>query len=873
MDPGTVIDHYEILSRLGEGGMGVVYRARDRKLDREVALKFLPSHLSGDPDSNDRFMQEARAASALNHPNVCSIYDIKETDDGRLYIVMPLYAGKTLKYRLQDGPVRRDMAVNVARQIAEGLSAAHQKGIVHRDIKPANIMVTDDGHVVILDFGLAKLTGGLDLTRSGSTLGTAYYMSPEQIRGEPVDHRTDIWAVGVLMYEMLAGRRPFEGDYEQAVSYAILNHEPSLELEPDVNAVLSKCLSKDAADRFESTEDLVSSLRRLSSPSGEIPQNAIPRRRPTRLKRIGWIATAVVAVLLAILFGTRSGDSIMAPSEPEEVRLVVLPFDNLGASEDAYFADGITEEITTRLASLSGMAVISQNTASRYRDTEKTISTIGAELDVNYVLSGSVRWDKRSADGELVRISPRLIRVRDDTNVWTQTYERTIEGIFAIQTEVAEDVASELNVTLLDNEIERISRLPTDNIEAYHAYLQGIAITRDRTLGRLDAISHFTRAVELDPDFLEAQYALGNVYLLGAWIGTPADWDRYSPLAVEVAGKVHELAPDSPEDHLLRGFQAYYADLDFERAREHFIRANEMAPEDAETLEPLAWISRRLGLFTDATNILHDLLERDPLNYSLIVEAVWTNVLLRRHSRTDQLIGQAILIQPENRQLYCARSWNQLLASGDIATARQFEEMGPDEADHLPCWWADLADRRFETILDKLGRVDPDVLGTHYYGTFFTHQRSHFHFRRAMMARYLGDATLEREAWMALRTGLSEQGSGEYDLERYRNNQAVSTLGHAIASAGLGEVETSRRLLENLRRGTQHDKALEAQLRTRIALAYTLLGDVDEAVTILALDFERPGLVTGPWLAMPFWDPLREHPGFQELVRRHGAVS
>jgi len=215
---GQIISNYEIIEQLGEGGMGVVYKARDTKLDRDVALKFLPPDLSRDQEANERFMQEAKAASALNHENVCVVYDIKETEDGRLFIVMPLYDGQTLKYRYEAGSLDSDQAVDIVRQIASGLAAAHDKGITHRDIKPANIMVTDSGRVIILDFGLAKLTGGLDLTKTGSTVGTAFYMSPEQVRGESVDARADLWSLGVVFYQLLTGKRPFDGEYEQAVS-------------------------------------------------------------------------------------------------------------------------------------------------------------------------------------------------------------------------------------------------------------------------------------------------------------------------------------------------------------------------------------------------------------------------------------------------------------------------------------------------------------------------------------------------------------------------------------------------------------------------------------------------------------------------------
>ena len=867
---GKTISHYKILSQLGEGGMGIVYRALDTKLDRDVALKFLPPEVSRDDEANARFTQEARAASALNHPNVCSIYDIKETDDGRLFIVMPFYDGETLKYRVEDGSLDRDQALSVARQVADGLAAAHKKDIVHRDIKPANIMVTDDGHAVILDFGLAKLTGGLELTRTGSTIGTAYYMSPEQIRGEAIDHRSDVWSLGVVLYQMLTGNRPFQGDYEQAISYAILNHHPENDLDPDTAQIVARCLKKATNERFQSAKDVSDALNELGSTSGTRCVSPEKRSRGRSHKTIGVGAGAVTAILLAIFFAFKSGGEAPGGSVPDPTRLVVLPFDNLGSPDDDYFADGMTEEITMRLASLSGMAVISQNTATHYRNTEKTIGEIGSELDVNYVLGGSVRWDKRPGGEETVRITPRLIRVSDDTNVWTETYERTIEGVFAIQSEVAENVANELNVTLLDREIAEISKPPTDNIEAYQAYLQGVAISRDNTLGRAQAAPSLELAVRLDPDFADAYFHLGEVYAVSAWVGTPEDWSRLQPLADKSAAKLRELSPGSAQDHILTGLRAYYFDLDFKRARTEFRIASEMEPENGNAMESLAWIHRRLGEHDKAADIVDAVLKRDPQNFTLISEAFWTHTVLSRHERAVELIDQAIQLQPTNTRLHCSKAWNVLRWRGDIGGARRIEASAPSTEALGPCWWSDLAERKFEDILVKQEDVNPMSMGDHWYGVLFHSEAQHFYFRRAYSARRVGNVELERASWQALLALVAEHGPGAYEATRFRNNQAVSVLGYSMANAGLGNIAETRSQLLSLRQGIAHDMHLQATMRSQIAFAYTLIGDFDEAIPLLEEDFETTGLMTGPWLEMPFWDELRDYPRFQNLVMRYG---
>jgi len=772
---------------------------------------------------------------------------------------------------MEDGSLDKTQAVDIVRQIASGLAAAHKKGITHRDIKPDNIMVTDDGRVVILDFGLAKLTAGLDLTKTGSTVGTAFYMSPEQIRGEGVDARTDLWSLGVVFYQLMTGKRPFEGEYEQAISYSILNHEPAADFDPEMSAIISKCLAKQAGSRFQSSSDLIDALRRLQSPSGQTETVLPPKSQTNRFRNIGIGAIALTAILLAIFFSFQPGNP--DTPEPEATRLVVLPFDNLGLPEDEYFADGMTEEITTRLASLSGMAVISQNTAAQYKDADKTISEIGSELGVNYVLAGSVRWDKRLEGSEIVRITPRLIRVSDDTNIWTATYERTIEGIFAIQSEVAENVANELNITLLDRELEEISRPLTDNPEAYQAYLRGTALRRGNLFDQILAAPAFETAVELDSLFIEAQFYLAKKYLAAAWVGTPDDWDRYGPLGEEVADRVHRLAPGSLEDHLITGYRAYFVDVDFEKALTEFRLAAAEDPGNAEAIEGAAWTFRRLGEFPQAADFLDELIENDPQNYLLTIEAARTHILLGANKRADQLLERAIQIRPTNRLTYCAKAWNLIAQRGDIATAAGIESAVPGVAADLPCWWADLAERKYDDILEKLDGIDPDQLGNNWFSVFLHNQEMQYYYRRAISARYSAKNELERVSWTALLMLLKRHSQGGHPHDRYRSPMAVTVLGMAIANAGLGNADEPRRLLADLKDGISYDHLQQSNSRERMAFAYTLIGDDEEAISLLEEDLGSYGYVTGNWLAMPFWDPLRENTRFQALVDKYHPES
>src|ERR1051326_3520919 len=400
---GQIISHYQILEKLGEGGMGVVYKAQDTRLDRFVALKFLPHHLTANETEKARFLQEAKAASALNHPNVCTIYGIEE-HDGQQFIEMEFVDGVTLREKL---PVEKlNDVLTYGIQIADALQEAHSKGIVHRDIKADNVMVNAKNQIKVMDFGLAKLKGTLKLTRTSSTVGTLAYMAPEQIQGGDVDARSDIFSFGAVLFEMITGHMPFRGEHEAAMMYSILNEEPESvqkypqEISSEIDRIIRRALEKDPADRYQHVDDMVSELRRVQKQStrvvrpdaaNPVPAQGTPQREARPSKNTPWLVAAGVLVLAAIaafLFMGRPDRGSAGKPDVQTGRkmLVVLPFENLGTPEQEYFADGITEEITSKLSGLSGLGVIARSSAMQYKKSTKPIKQIGEELGVAYIL-------------------------------------------------------------------------------------------------------------------------------------------------------------------------------------------------------------------------------------------------------------------------------------------------------------------------------------------------------------------------------------------------------------------------------------------------------------------------------------------------------
>jgi non-specific serine/threonine protein kinase len=540
---GTIVSHYRVTGKLGEGGMGAVYQAEDLTLERQVALKFLPAELAGDAEARKRLLKEARAASRLNHPHIATIYEVGEADD-KPFIAMEQVRGESLKQVVQRGALLPTELLGIARQIAEGLNEAHQAGVLHRDIKPGNIMLDEKGRVKILDFGLAVITGRdrapgetpeTFVSRTATqwtTGGTVPYMSPEQLRGEGADARSDIFSFGVLLYESLTGRLPFRGETPIDILHAILHQAPTPlrgvvpEIASDWEPLVERCLQKLPEQRFSSMRDVLQALERIATPA--------PRA---------------------------------------EKSLAVLYFENQsGSQEDEYFRDGITEDIITELSKLKDLWVLTRSAVLVYRDKSVTASQVGQQLNATHVLEGSIR-----RAGNRLRITARLVETRTARSIWAERYDRQMEDVFAIQDEIAQSIARALELMLTEKEKRAIAKAPTADVKAYDYYLRGRQFFYQfRRRGYDFARQMFTRAIELDPGYARAYAGVADCYsyLYMYWDASEANLKQ----AEEASRKALVLDPELAEAHVSRGL-AISLSKRYDEAQKEFETAIRLDPK------------------------------------------------------------------------------------------------------------------------------------------------------------------------------------------------------------------------------------------------------------------------------------------------------
>ncbi|MHC4806512.1 MAG: protein kinase domain-containing protein [Planctomycetota bacterium] len=858
---GRTIGNFEIVEMIGRGGMGVVYLARDTKLDRSVAIKSMPADLAGNPNARMRLLREAKLLASLNHPNIAVIHEIIEEEQSG-YLILEYVPGETLAQRIAHEPLKLEQALSIGQQITGAISAAHKKGIVHRDLKPGNIKITPDGRVKVLDFGLAKVVvnegrgGEITVTGPGRVIGTPAYMSPEQARGEPADRRTDIWSFGCIMYQMLTGKLPFEGQTATDTLARIIEREPDWAALPQdtptsIRTLVQRCLEKDPGRRPRDITEAITQITETLSTG--------PTMQPRKLTRTTMIVGAAVVVVLSIV-GLWFALHENPKRSSKERRLVVLPFENLGPAAEEWFADGMTDEITTRLAAIHGLAVISRQSAIEFKKMGIS-SQIAKEFNLDYFLEGTVQCDRPSDPNSQVRIRIQLIKAADDTHVWQDTYDYNMSSIFQLQTDIAEKVAQALDITLLEPERKALTYGYIDNIEAYACFVRA---NQYYNLGSQEgiakAIKMFEKAIELEPNYAAAHALLSSALTQMYWWYTKNL--ELLPRAKEAVDRALELEPDMPGAHVALGRYYYQGYLDYEHALEQFAIARRSHPNHVRTIHWTAVAQRRQGKFEEAIANHLRTVELDPTSDHYISVMAYTLGFLRRYEEAERYYEQAIRMAPDKAFSYTKKAWLYLLWQGDTKKARAVVDEALGNNKELASYslifevlvYADIYDRAFEAAVKKLIQRSEDFDNMYW---FIPND-----LWLAEVYGYMGKEDLEKQYYQSATAILEKKVAEDPKDHRYH-----SSLGKAYAGLGREQEAIEQGVLGVECLPVTKD-AMRGPLRVEdLARIYVMLGKYDEAIDIVERLLKMRSELSIPLLRLdPAWDPLRDHRRFKKLV-------
>jgi serine/threonine protein kinase/Tfp pilus assembly protein PilF len=888
---GRTIGHYKISKRIGTGGMGDVYLATDMTAGRKAALKLLPERFTGDAERLKRFQQEAHALVGLNHPNILTIYEIGE-DHSTHYIASELIEGETLRQRLLRGRMELSEAVDVAIQVASALAAAHEAGVVHRDIKPENIMLRPDGYVKVLDFGIVKLAESafaeatadgaepmtLAETNLGSILGTVRYMSPEQAYGAPVDKRTDIWSLGVVLYEMVTGHVPFTGETPRDVMHSILEIEPPplmsyiSQILAELQEIISKTLHKEREERYQSAHELLEALKDLRH---KLEFEAELERSTAAPSWLSWTRspTALVLVLLVAalalalpFFWHRNPTKSSIP----EKSIAVLPFANLSADADnAYFADGIQEEIMTRLVKIADLKVISRTSTQRYQSKPGNLSEIAKQLGVANILEGSVQ---KAADQ--VRVNVQLVNAQTDSHLWAETYDRKLTDIFGVESEIAKGIAESLQAKLTGREEQALTVKPTNNPEAYDAYLRGLSFEARSHAPSwftspdlvLKAIGLYERTVQLDANFalVWARLSRMNSFLYFNPVDPTTATRREA--AKRALDNAQKLEPNSPETLLALGYYQYWVLRDYGRAKTTFGRVSKMLPSSSEVSRALALIARREGQWDESIAQFEHALGLDPRNVELLITAAETYGMRRQFPAALKLYDRALDVTPNEPDVMAAKG-SIYQAQGDLQEAArllsQINEHTPaEETFHIKITQARL-ERNYGECVRLLQAREAQ------FGSKSQYEKALNPVWLAFMQRVAGNTAGAKITAERARNTLEP-------LYRHQPDNFVFAASLSQIYAAMGQKQSALKAAEEsiVLLPSAKDRVSGPSLEQNLALIQAIFGENSRAISTLTQLLQTaygswlydPVPITPALLRLdPFWDPLRTDPAFQKL--------
>ena len=873
---GSTILHYKILKKLGQGGMGIVYLAEDLKLERKVAVKFLPNHISANSEEAKRFKIEAKAAAALNHPNITTIHSIEESDE-KLFIVMEYIRGKELKSLIKLGhpdisgqpalSLPNTDIINYANQIASGLETAHKESIIHRDVKSSNIMITDNGIVKIMDFGLAKLRSGTKLTQIGTTVGTIDYMSPEQALGQDVDQRSDIWSFGVVLYEMLTGCLPFKADYDQAVIYSILNEQPDYKnIPPELVGILKKMLAKSPADRYSDLKGFIDDINKNKSFTPETGRYVSINRPKNRIKlKLSLIISLVIICTLVILYFFVFRNNIDRADNSSGNKIAVLPFENLGLKEDNYFADGVTDEITSKLSTIQNLGVISWKSAKRFANTTLSSEEIARQLNVNYILEGSIQWSKDKIRKDRVRIIAQLILASNNTIIWSNTYDKVLDDIFSIQSEISQNVVNQLSISIKPNLIEQNENL-TKNLTAYDYYLRGKAWFYGINYGKAEinkVTDLFTKAIELDSNFAAAYSFLSITKSLNYWMHYNIH-EKDIIKALEYAQKAYQLNPQLAEAHLALGYYYFWYNLNYNEAIREFSEILKLQPNNPDAYYGLAVVYRRMGEIDKSSQCFLKSLEFDPLNLDIIRNTAETFGLKRDYADADKYYKKVIELDPNADFAKAGLAQNYFQWNGNLISAESVINQNKSE-DYVEAWYnvavqIKIYERKYDDAI-KILKASKYEFEADQFRIIPTTQMLGF------LYKYKNETKLSKLYFDSSKMQIEKMLKANPLDERL-----YSSLG--ITSAALGDKKSA---LSNALQGIRlmplekdHYRGYFRQLD--MAIVYALIGNKDSALAKIDYLLSIPGPFSISQLKLdPIFDPLKNTEGYRKLLKKYGT--